>query len=53
VRYAAYGSHDSYVGFPTELENRADGKGKGTSGGPPLEDNFRFLFHENVGRVKG
>src|SRR5260370_8718520 len=27
--------HDSYVGFRTELENRAgDGKGKGTSGSP-------------------
>src|SRR5260370_30985276 len=35
MRGPAYRRHDSYVGFRTELENRAgDGKGKGTSGSP-------------------
>src|SRR5437868_15371876 len=35
MRGPAYRRHDSYVGFRTELENRAgDGKGKRTSGGP-------------------
>jgi hypothetical protein len=39
--------------FLQNLRTGLMGREKAQVEAPPLEDNFRFLFHENVGRVKG